>query len=132
MRGLIGQILEPYVFSQFDRIVITGDDVAIDDRGATPIALVLHELATNAAKYGALLVETGQVDIAIARTGDDVAIDWTERGGPYLSGPPSMNGFGTKLAELSVERQLGGTIERVWHPEGLQVRIGLRCSRLHR
>ena len=132
LRGLIGQILEPYVFSQFDRIVITGDDVAIDDRGATPIALVLHELATNAAKYGALLVETGQVEIAIARTGDDVAIDWTERGGPYLSGPPSMNGFGTKLAELSVERQLGGTIERIWHPEGLQVRIELHCSRLHR
>lgn len=132
LRGLIGQILEPYAFSQFDRIVIEGDDVAIDDRGATPIALVVHELATNAAKYGALLVETGEVRIAIKRSGDDLKITWTERGGPYLSGPPTTTGFGTRLAELSVERQLGGTIERDWNPEGLRVRIGLKCSRLHR
>ena len=132
LRGLISQILEPYAFSQFDRIVLTGDDVAIDDRGATPIALVLHELATNAAKYGALLAEEGQVRIAIKRAGDDLTIDWTERGGPYLSGAPSVTGFGTRLAELSVERQLGGTIERTWDPDGLQVRIGLQCSRLHR
>ena len=132
LRGLIGQILEPYAFSQFDRIVIAGDDVAIDDRGATPIALVLHELATNAAKYGALLVEHGEVKITIQRSGDDLMIDWSERNGPYLSGLPGTTGFGTRLAELSVERQLGGTIERTWHPEGLHVRIGLQCSRLHR
>lgn len=132
LRGLIGQILEPYAFSQFDRIVIAGDDVAIDDRGATPITLVLHELATNAAKYGALLVEQGQIKITIQRSGDDLMIDWSEHNGPYLSGPPDTTGFGTRLAQLSVERQLGGTIERIWHPEGLHVRIVLQCSRLHR
>ncbi len=132
LRGLISQILEPYAFSQFERVVITGDDVAIDDRGATPIALVIHELATNAAKYGALLTERGQVSIAIARSGDDLTIDWVERNGPYLSGPPKSRGFGTKLAELSVERQLGGTIVNTWDPEGLHVQIKLRCSRLYR
>ena len=93
---------------------------------------MLRELATNAAKYGALLVEQGQVKITIQRSGDDLMIDWSERDGPYLSGPPDTTGFGTWLAQLSVERQLGGTIERTWHPEGLHVRIGLQCSRLHR
>lgn len=132
LRGLISQIVEPYQFSHIDRIVISGDDVAIDDRGATPVALVIHELATNAAKYGALLTEKGQVRIEIRRTGDDLAVIWTERNGPYLAGAPAVSGFGTKLAELSVERQLGGTIENLWEPEGLQVRIGLKCSRLHR
>ena len=132
LHGLINQILEPYAFSQFDRIVISGDDVAIDDRGVTPVALVLHELATNAAKYGALVAEEGQVRIAIMRDGDDLTIDWTERNGPYLSGAPTTTGFGTKLADLSVERQLGGTIERTWNSNGLEVRIGLQCSRLHR
>ncbi|MFM5893555.1 MAG: sensor histidine kinase [Novosphingobium sp.] len=132
LRGLISQIVEPYQFSHIDRIVISGDDVAIDDRGATPVALVIHELATNAAKYGALLTEKGQVTIAITRVGDNLTISWTERNGPYLAGAPTTSGFGSKLAELSVERQLGGTIENLWEREGLQVRIGLKCSRLHR
>ena len=132
LRGLISQIVEPYQFSHIDRIVITGDDVAIDDRGATPVALVIHELATNAAKYGALLTEKGQVTIAITRVGDDLTINWIERNGPYLAGAPAVTGFGTKLAELSVERQLGGTIEHLWAHEGLQVTIGLKCLRLHR
>jgi PAS domain S-box-containing protein len=132
LRGLISQIVEPYQFSHIDRIMISGDDVAIDDRGATPVALVIHELATNAAKYGALLTEKGQVTIAIARVGDDLTISWTERNGPYLAGAPTASGFGSKLAELSVERQLGGTIENLWEPVGLQVKIGLKCSRLHR
>ena len=132
LRGLISQILEPYAFSQYERVLISGDDVAIDDRGATPIALVVHELATNAAKYGALLTEKGQINIAIARSGDDLTIDWVEHNGPYLSGAPASSGFGTKLAELSVERQLGGTIINTWDPDGLHVQIKLKCSRLHR
>ena len=132
LRGLISQIIEPYQFRHIDRIVISGDDVAIDDRGATPVAFVFHELATNAAKYGALLTEQGQVTIDIARTGDDLTIDWTERNGPYLGGAPTVSGFGTRLAELSAERQLGGKIEYQWDPEGLRVRLSLKCSRLHR
>ena len=70
--------------------------------------------------------------ITIARHGDELMIDWIERNGPYLAGAPSVSGFGTKLAELSVARQLGGTIEYKWESEGLQVRIGLKCSQLHR
>jgi two-component sensor histidine kinase len=132
LRGLISQIVEPYRFLQLDRIVISGDDVAIDDRGATPVALVIHELATNAAKYGALLTENGQVTIAIAATGDDLTIDWTERNGPPLAGAPTVSGFGTRLAKLSAERQLGGVITYQWNPEGLTVRLSLKCSRLHR
>ncbi len=132
LRGLISQIVEPYQFRHIDRIVISGDDVAIDDRGATPVALVIHELATNAAKYGALLTEKGQVTVDTVRVGDDLTITWTERNGPYLAGAPTVTGFGTRLAELSVERQLGGKIDYRWDPEGLQVRLSLKCSRLHR
>ena len=108
--GLINQIVEHYRFRHIDRIIISGDDVAIDDRGVPPVALVIHELATNAAKYGALLTEKGQVTIDIARTGDDLTIDWTERNGPYLAGAPTVSGFDTRLAELSTERQLGSKI----------------------
>ncbi|MFM5916641.1 MAG: PAS domain-containing protein [Novosphingobium sp.] len=132
LRGLITQIVEPYQFSHIERIKVSGDDVAIDDRGATPIALVIHELATNAAKYGALLTEDGRVNVDIVRDGDAVTLNWTERNGPYLAGAPSESGFGTQLAELSVERQLGGSIKNLWKPEGLEVQIELKCSRLHR
>jgi len=72
------------------------------------------------------------VNIVITRTGDDVTIDWTERNGPYLAGEPTLTGFGTRLAELSVKRQLGGGLEYDWNPEGLGVKLSLKCSRLHR
>jgi two-component sensor histidine kinase len=93
---------------------------------------VFHELATNAAKYGALSTADGRVDVEIIRLDDGVRITWCETGGPVIDGEPVRTGFGTRLAELSVAQQLGGLIERNWKPSGLCVKIEVLINRLNR
>lgn len=132
LHGLLGELLSPYGDSERTRVVIHGDDTPIDDRSATPIALVIHELATNSAKYGALSALDGVVDIDIARQDDDLCITWLERGGPPVSGEPTRRGFGTELAELSITRQLGGSIDKDWNRDGLKVTICVKPTRLNR
>ena len=132
LRHLIEEILKPYQDTSSRRVVIGGDEVPVDDRGATPIALVTHELATNSAKYGALSVDSGSVEISIKKHDDAVKIEWIEQGGPTLSDPPTSRGFGSELAQLSVERQLGGTLSYDWQPTGLRVSVEVSLERLHR
>lgn len=132
LHSMLGELFNPYRADGRERIRIAGEDTPIDDQGATPIALLFHELATNAAKYGALSTDDGEVLIDIALASDSVRIDWREAGGPPLAGPPTREGFGTQLAALSVSQQLGGTMEREWRPEGLFVRIDVPLGRLTR
>jgi two-component sensor histidine kinase len=129
---MLRELLSPYPAMQDGRLTISGDDAPIDDRGATPIALVVHELATNAAKYGALSTETGRVDVACRRQGDHLTLHWRERGGPPIAGPPTHQGFGAQLASMSVEQQLGGRLTRTWAPEGLILDLEVKLSRLSR
>ncbi|TPW06379.1 MAG: signal transduction histidine kinase [bacterium] len=103
------------------RVVVSGDDADFDDQAATPVALLFHELATNAAKYGALSVPEGRVMLTTRRQGDRYVMRWRERGGPALGGTPDASGFGSSLLALSVEGQLGGTLEQAWAREGLEV-----------
>ncbi len=131
LHGMLAQLLAPYRLASQPRVIVTGDDPRIDDRSATPLALVFHELATNAAKYGALSAHDGEVAIAIAIVGDRVQIDWAESGGPAVVAPRG-DGFGTRLMELSVVRQLGGTIERSWTPAGLAVSVTIPLTAMHR
>ncbi len=114
------------------RIVITGDDAVFDDQAATSVALLFHELATNAAKYGALSVEAGRVELTTRRQEDRFILTWTERGGPPVEGEPTRTGFGSSLATLSVEGQLGGRLERDWRASGLQMIIDLPATALSR
>jgi PAS domain S-box-containing protein len=130
LHGLLADLFSPYAADS--RITVRGDDVPVDDHGATPIALVFHELATNAMKYGALSASAGSVVVEVQRDGDELLIRWREAGGPTLSGVPAHEGFGTKLAILSVKGQLGGEIRREWRTEGLQVELSLRASGLTR
>ncbi|MEO7814779.1 MAG: PAS domain-containing protein [Sphingomicrobium sp.] len=132
LHGIIRQILAPYPALSDAKIVISGEDFRVDDRGATPIALVIHELATNAAKYGAMSVSDGEVAIRTESEGDEVTIAWCESGGPTLSGAPVRSGFGTKLMELSVVNQLGGTFEREWREQGLAAIIKVGRKRIAR
>lgn len=132
LRGVIREILAPYLALSADHILISGPDIRIDDRGATPVALLFHELATNAAKYGALSTAEGNVRIDTKEIGEDVEIMWSESGGPEVSGEPEHSGFGTRLAELSIVGQLGGSIEREWRREGLAATIRIRRDRLSR
>ena len=114
------------------RIRISGDDATFDDQAATSVALLFHELATNAAKYGALSLEGGHVDLFTRAAGDRFILTWTEHGGPPVDGPPGRTGFGSSLATLSVEGQLGGRLERDWAVEGLRLTVDLPATALSR
>jgi PAS domain S-box-containing protein len=123
LHGLLAELFAPY-----GRVRVEGDDLPIDDRSATPVALLFHELATNATKYGALSTMEGEVTVAIGRNDIHATICWTERGGPPVTAPGDETGFGTQLVELSAVRQLGGEIRRDWNPDGLVVMLTVPVS----
>jgi two-component sensor histidine kinase len=131
LHGLVREILAPYPALDEGRISLAGDDVSVDDRSATPLALLVHELATNATKYGALASESGQV--AILTTHDEAAltISWEESGGPAVT-KPDRTGFGTTLCNISMQDQLGGDIQWNWNPAGLSVQVRIPSSSLDR
>jgi PAS domain S-box-containing protein len=132
LRSLLQELFRAYPAWDEGRIALDGNDVPVDDKGATPMALIFHELATNAAKYGALATAEGRVALRAAIDGGVCALHWCERGGPAVAGEPARSGFGTRLADLSVESQLGGTIRRAWLTEGLEVTIVLPLAALRR
>lgn len=112
--------------------MIEGDDAVFDDQAATSVALLFHELATNAAKYGALSEKGGLVSLRTARDEDRFVLTWTETGGPPIQNPPARTGFGSSLATLSVQGQLGGRLDREWGPEGLKMIVDLPATALSR
>ena len=119
LHGMLGDLFDPYGIDGHARVAIHGDDAAIAARAATPLALVFHELATNSAKYGALSVEDGTIDLSITDHGDRVSLGWVEHGGPPPpQGEPAV-GFGSRLVEISLSGQLGGSWERRFEPDGL-------------
>lgn len=132
LKELLFDLLSPYPALDEGRLTIEGDDVPVDDRGATPIGLVFHELATNATKYGSLSTNDGRVRIISTARDGQVHLSWIEEGGPSIHQVPKLHGFGTRLTEISIVQQLGGTLERSWLPEGLQVNIELSESALSR
>ena len=103
--------------------------MGIGERSATTLALVIHELATNSLKYGALSVSTGLLDISGATSEGTVTMAWTERGGPTVK-PPETDGYGSKLLTRSVTGQLGGSITRDWSPEGVIVTLVMDAEKL--
>jgi PAS domain S-box-containing protein len=125
--GMLRELLSVYV----ERVHIEGEDVTIDDRSATPLALVFHELATNAAKYGALSVPDGAVHLRSESDRQSVRLEWREVGGPTIS-QPAKTGFGTQLIELSAIRQLSGQIARDWDSNGLRLDLTIPSTSLHR
>lgn len=121
--GLMRLIMAAYVQDGRARIVVEGDDVAVGERAATALALIMHEQATNAMKYGGLSTETGSVRLTGRREGASYILTWAESGGPTVTGPPTRQGFGTVLAQRSVVGQLDGTLEQDWAPSGLVMRL---------
>ena len=124
--GLIGRLMEPFVDNPENpasRLLVTGEDVTAGDAAATPLALLVHELATNAAKYGALSQASGQIRVTGARQGDSYLLVWEETGGPPVRTEPPEEGFGTRLVRISVEGQLSGKLTRQWIETGLRVEI---------
>jgi two-component sensor histidine kinase len=85
--------------------------------------LLFHELATNATKYGALLRDDGRIGLDISTGEPTIVLRWSETGGPPVTAPSAIMGFGSQLVEMSAVRQLGGTVTREWLPEGLVMTI---------
>lgn len=116
---LVRDELAPYFSTSADRIAISGPNLFLDPTTAQTLALALHELATNCAKYGALSRSTGRIALQWDTQADEIVIDWRETGGPPPDQPRRI-GFGMKIITLSIERQLGGTSTFQWQPEGLR------------
>jgi two-component sensor histidine kinase len=94
--------------------------------------LALHELATNSAKYGSLSSVDGRLEVSATCQGNQVRLRWHESGGPSIESTPARVGFGTQLADIAIERQLGGAIRRKWNREGLEVTIDVPASNIWR
>jgi two-component sensor histidine kinase/CheY-like chemotaxis protein len=126
--------IAPYRTDRTDRIVVEGDDFEVTPKAAQTLALVFHELVTNATKYGALSTENGQV-IARWHCPDDadprcLAFVWHEKGGPRIDAPPDRKGFGSFLIEASLTQELGGHVEMDFAADGLRVTIDLPLDRI--
>lgn len=109
-------------------ISISGPPVRIGVAAAQPLSMALHELTTNAAKYGALSVAGGQLAVSWRQEAGDVHIRWEEHGGPAVSDQPKTKGFGSRLIAIVFEGQIGGRIEKRWEPGGLVCDMVLPAS----
>ena len=112
------------------RIRVSVPKINVGEGSSTTLALVIHELATNSAKYGSLSVASGTLDVSCNGQDDEVVIVWTERGGPPISAPATLEGFGSKLVHRSMAAQLGGTIAFDWSAEGLVATLRMSKDRI--
>ncbi|ADM10079.1 hypothetical protein PB2503_10134 [Parvularcula bermudensis HTCC2503] len=119
VHNLINIETEAYGTDQLDRVKLTGTDAYLVPSAATTLSLVVHELTTNAVKYGALSVENGSIEIQLTEDESDLVITWRESGGPTILAP-SRKGFGSTLIEKSIPYDLGGDASVSFPPEGLR------------
>jgi PAS domain S-box-containing protein len=119
MRGLVEEELAPYRTGETSKVETSGPNVSLQPAAAQSLALALHELVTNAAKYGALSSMSGSVHLAWELTPGALVLRWTETGGPPTQ-PPASPGFGTRIITASIEGQLAGQTVFDWRTEGLQ------------
>jgi two-component sensor histidine kinase/integral membrane sensor domain MASE1 len=139
LRNLVAEELAAYA----GRVEFLGPPVRLAPDAAQPVAMVLHELATNAAKHGALSVATGRVVVSWApmpEPGGGLRLTWTESGGPApalradsaasAATVPSGGGFGSRLIQQTVRHQLGGTVTTQWPEEGLRCTVTIPARRL--
>ncbi|MGB9369276.1 MAG: GAF domain-containing protein [Xanthobacteraceae bacterium] len=122
LQDLLRVLLAPYI----DRVTLSGPDVFLEPDPSFALSSALHELATNASKYGSLSSAAGKLDLCWSvqrgEAGLRLELDWKERGGP-LPKRVRRAGFGTRLIGMVIERQLGGEMQRTFGPEGLDARL---------
>jgi PAS domain S-box-containing protein len=121
---LIEEELAPYREGEAGKITTDGPKISLEPATGQILALAVHELATNAAKHGALSVPSGRLHLAWKQQPGSIVMQWTETGGPPVTAPTS-HGFGVKVVTASVEGQLGGKAEFSWRPEGLYCRLSV-------
>jgi two-component sensor histidine kinase len=128
---LFQAILSPHLLRP-EQLTIEAPEVEVGVVAATSLALVLHELATNSSKYGSLSTAEGTLTIRGSQVGENLRLDWVEAGGPPVSGPPRYQGFGSRLASMSIAGQLGGELEFHWQESGLHVVMLIPMERITR
>jgi two-component sensor histidine kinase/DNA-binding response OmpR family regulator len=114
---LVGEELDPYRAA--DKVTIAGPDISLHPSTAQGLALALHELATNAAKHGALSSVNGKLSLTWQLRPDALVLNWAEIGGPPV-GQPATKSFGLRVIRASIEQQLNGEVTFDWDPNGLQ------------
>ena len=129
---LLSVLLAPYdrtaAFS--GRIRVAVPRMGIGERTASSLAMVIHELATNSVKYGALSCPEGYLDVSSRVDDDRVSLIWAEAGGPSIVEEPELTGFGSRLIARTVSSQLGGELVYDWQETGLVVTIGVPENRM--
>jgi two-component sensor histidine kinase len=126
-RAVVSGELAPFLV-EGTRVVLDGPEVWLPTQATQPLTMALHELATNAVKYGALSAANGRLSVSWRvereRTGAArLLICWTERGGPPIETPPARRGFGGRVLNGTVRAQLGGAVSHSWERAGLACRI---------
>ncbi|PZX46051.1 two-component sensor histidine kinase [Cereibacter changlensis] len=112
------------------RIRVAVPRLGVGEAAAAGLAMVLHELATNSLKYGALSGDCGLLDVSGQVVGEDVKIVWTEQGGPEVKAPTGEPGYGSKLVQQMIAGQLGGSVDYDWAKSGAVVTILIKASML--
>ena len=129
---LLAVLLAPYdesaAFSGRIRVAVAR--MGVGERTATTLAMVIHELATNSVKYGALSCASGFLDVSSRHEEADICLIWAETGGPTITERPELKGFGSRLVARSVSGHLGGKLEYDWQESGLVVTVRMRQDRL--
>jgi two-component sensor histidine kinase len=129
---LLSILLAPYdetaAFSGRIRVAVAR--MGVGERTATALAMIIHELATNSVKYGALSCPTGFLDVSSKVDEDHICLIWAETGGPAITEKPVLKGFGSRLTARSVAGQLGGELDYDWQESGLVVTVRMRQDRL--
>jgi len=129
LAALLASELAPYCGADPARLQVTGRDILLRPEAFTVVALVVHELATNSAKYGSLSARAGTVEVDLSRTPfGDLGIAWRERGGPPVQAP-ARAGFGSTIIQRSIPHELGGEADLRFRFAGLEAdfRIPARC-----
>ena len=119
--SLVGAVLESFVADD-PRATISGPKLMLSPRQFLSLSMILHELTTNAVKYGALAGDGGTLDLVWRVTGNTVALDWREHAAHAVAAPTD-EGFGSKMIALNVRHDLRGTAVHQWHPDGLEFRL---------
>lgn len=121
---------EPASGRRASPVHIEGPAFSCSDHACSGLALIIHELATNAVKYGALKGSKGRITITWKTIGPMLHLEWSEKGGPVIKSAPTRSGFGSILAQRTVKGQFGGVLSRNWRLHGLSITMTLSIARL--
>lgn len=127
---LVREELAPFLSGGTRRVRIDGRPLRLKPAASQSLAMAIHELATNAVKYGSLSTESGSLEIGWGPNSEGTILWWRESGGPRIEAAPSANGFGSTVLRSSIERQLGGSLTLDWAEEGLRCTIAIPDQQL--